>query len=867
MAKKGRIVVDDPGRKERKARYRAEILKGGILRLLVLLRGEFPEGDTFLVPGLSALRGAEGEVIEEGEGRFLFEVPGEGEYRLSVQGTGERSLALEGPRGLLLVQNPLVLRNSGTLPDPSLTPEAYLLVDYPMVTLPKDRYGTSERLDGGFKARRDCFAVYILLAHKDPRLLRRQYLSLTGRPPMLPLGALGCWDSRYYEYTDETVKEEVLRYEKEGLPLDYFVIDTDWRESGAKKGAGYKLNEKDFPDLPATFRWLHERGIRAMFNDHPEPVEGARSLMDPEESKYRAENLEHYLALGLDSWWYDRNWWTRLKAPVKEIRPETWGFHLYQDVTEAFHEKNPLPSGKVLRSLMMGNVDEVTNGEWKGIGNSASHRYGVQWTGDNWMSCRSLKAEFRNMLRAGRDMVPYCSSDLTGHIGDGSSRLYARWVEFGALSPIYRFHSTCGNKRYRQPWNYGEEGMRAAKEYGSLRYRLMPLYYALAHEAYETGMPLLRSLSFEDPSPAARREDVALLGRDLAFGLVPHEDRYYEPSADSFPGGIEATYYDGVSLEGEPVHRAKEGVLSFDWSRRCPIPGHGLEKWSASFEFDFRSPLPGKNVLLIGSDDGIRVWVDGILLDDSWGNRGFAYDEVLTLEGKESHHVRIEYFQDGGGAGLRLALRPVEEKEDIAGSYLPRGRTWIDLFSGKRRRGGRSFKGKYASLEIPLHVAEWGILPLLPDHRNASKMGWDRIALELFPGERSGMGRLDLYEDDGETLDYKDGKFRTTGFRLYRINDDVDELAFEVPKGTFDGPRFIKARHYVFRVHAPKGKKVVYCYDPGDGQVLPIKYIPRDEHAFPLKGKGGAPDGDVYEMEADVPLVNVGEMRLRFVYE
>lgn len=63
------------------------------------------------------------------------------------------------------------------------------------------------------------------------------------------------------------------------------------------------------------------------------------------------------------------------------------------------------------------------------------------------------------------------------------------------------------------PWLFGGVAEKVTKEYVGMRYRLLPLYYALAHENYTNGMPVLRRLDVNYPQYAeARRNDEYLLG-------------------------------------------------------------------------------------------------------------------------------------------------------------------------------------------------------------------------------------------------------------------------------------------------------------------------------------------------------------------
>src|SRR5699024_8947195 len=124
--------------------------------------------------------------------------------------------------------------------------------------------------------------------------------------------------------TEEEAKQLILDYEKHDVPLDNMVIDTDWRDCA--DGWGYDINTKLFPDMKRFLDFAHAHGVEVMFNDHPEPVEGAH-VFAPKEIAYREEKLQSLMGLGLDTWWYDRNWSTSLISPTRNIRHETFGLY------------------------------------------------------------------------------------------------------------------------------------------------------------------------------------------------------------------------------------------------------------------------------------------------------------------------------------------------------------------------------------------------------------------------------------------------------------------------------------------------------------------------------------------------------------
>jgi alpha-glucosidase (family GH31 glycosyl hydrolase) len=87
--------------------------------------------------------------------------------------------------------------------------------------------------------------------------------------------------------------------------------------------------------------------------------------------------------------------------------------------------------------------------------------------------------------------------DGGGFQGHPSDENYARWMEFGAFTPIFRVHGVYQEKR--QPWRYGPVAERAAAHAIRLRYELLPYMYAYAWRDHVAGVGLVRPLTFGWP--------------------------------------------------------------------------------------------------------------------------------------------------------------------------------------------------------------------------------------------------------------------------------------------------------------------------------------------------------------------------------
>lgn len=809
--------------------------------------GTFTDKGTLFCPGIKDASPLDFAGSSDEESLQIYD----GEIRIHVK-KAEGFYGVKVYQGRKEIYSFKEIINSGEIPFPKDTPMVFPLLDAPKIYLNENGYKPLPGVkNNGFTFDEENSDLYLILCLGDPTSLRKGYIAVTGPTEMVPFSAIGAWDSKYFEYTDATIKEEIDLYHKYGLPLDNFVIDTDWRVND-NNGAGYSVNTNDFPDIEATFASIHAEKLQVMFNDHPEPVEGAENAFDPLEVAYREKNLRTLLEKGLDYWWYDRNWWTRLKSPVKGLTSETVGYYLYDDVARSYNALHKAPSGYPKRTLMMGNVDQIFNGTYIGITNSASHRYVIQWTGDTSMAAESLSQEMIDMLKAGNNLITYISSDISGHFGDGDDDLYTRWLEHGALSPILRLHSTKGQKRYRQPWLYGKKALKHAKDLYGLRYSLLPLYYALSHHSYLDGTPISATPDFYgDKDYDLSKGRTAMLGPSLLYSVpIPENDTLPLPKGSL---DLEVSYFKNTKCKGEPVLVKKQKSLDFVTKPDESLMPELLpaENWSLIAKGTIKGGKEDYR-LVVGSDDGVRVYLDGKLVLNSWVERGFSLDAGPIIKAGSEHTILIKYFQAAGGAGLSLRFQKLEEKLDPVKYYLPHGE-WIDLFDGsliKAPAHGRKMAGKCPFGVFPFYVKAGSIIVKGEVEERAVSQIWDRIYVDIFPAAHE--HSFVLYEDDRVSEAYKDGYFRETTFKGEKVKGTYELTVSKAEGKGYYGDDQYRERQATFRFHLREGFKVEKVLM--DGQELPFKKIAKKKGAFPLANHGGVPDASLIEVEAVLPL-------------
>jgi alpha-glucosidase len=127
---------------------------------------------------------------------------------------------------------------------------------------------------------------------------------------------------------------------------------------------------------------------------------------------------------------------------------------------------------------------------------AGGQRYSTIWTGDNASYDAHMILGVRLVNSLGLCGFPFAGPDIGGFIGEPSADLITRWLSIGIYTPFLRNH-VAYDRNYREPWIYGKEYEKIARELINQRYRMLPYLYSVAYEATQTGMPVNRTLAID----------------------------------------------------------------------------------------------------------------------------------------------------------------------------------------------------------------------------------------------------------------------------------------------------------------------------------------------------------------------------------
>ncbi len=126
--------------------------------------------------------------------------------------------------------------------------------------------------------------------------------------------------------------------------------------------------------------------------------------------------------------------------------------------------------------------------------------------------------------------------------------------------------------------------------------------------------------------------------------------------------------------------------------------------------------------------------------------------------------------------GRDLLVAPVVEKDAKSRRvYLPAG-TWYDWWTGEKLKGSRWTERPVDLATLPLYVRAGAIIPIDPVRQYTSEPVTEPTTLRVYSGTN---GTFTLYDDDGQSLGYRDGSDTKTIWLRLRWDDAARRLTLE----------------------------------------------------------------------------------------
>ena len=349
------------------------------------------------------------------------------------------------------------------------------------------------------------------------------YARLTGSAPVPPRWTFGYLQSRWGWKSRAYIEDALKKFQDLKIPVDAFIYDFEWYttnpdyklpQDGMTGFEDFGWNTNLFPDPAARIRDYKNQGVH--FVGIRKPRLGNRDTLAMARAKgwvLRITNDEYYHSRDVNFHNPDfRQWYIEQSAGLLQTGIDGWWNDEGESMFTTYYYWN-LTEAEALARYRPGERLWTLN---RAFSPGVQRLGAAAWTGDipsSWEALAETPTSLLNWSLAG---MPYETCDVGGFSGNPSSELLSRWMEAGVFFPVMRSHSEI-HATPRFPWLFGDEALTAIRKAIDLRYRLIPFYYSLAHETFQTGLPLMRPLLMEFPDDlhTANLSDEWMIGDTL----------------------------------------------------------------------------------------------------------------------------------------------------------------------------------------------------------------------------------------------------------------------------------------------------------------------------------------------------------------
>ncbi|MBL8030271.1 MAG: NPCBM/NEW2 domain-containing protein [Candidatus Doudnabacteria bacterium] len=120
-----------------------------------------------------------------------------------------------------------------------------------------------------------------------------------------------------------------------------------------------------------------------------------------------------------------------------------------------------------------------------------------------------------------------------------------------------------------------------------------------------------------------------------------------------------------------------DAAINFEWDMNSPANGVTNEKFAVRWTADLNFPVTGTYNFSAETDDGMRIWIDNVLVLNKWQNQSTTYRFSHNLtQGK--HNIKVEYYENTVAAKAKLswtlgnvagALTPVKITQNLSKGF------------------------------------------------------------------------------------------------------------------------------------------------------------------------------------------------------
>ncbi len=176
------------------------------------------------------------------------------------------------------------------------------------------------------------------------------------------------------------------------------------------------------------------------------------------------------------------------------------------------------------------------------------------------------------------------------------------------------------------------------------------------------------------------------------------------PATIPLDNGFAASYFNNMTLAGNPVLQRLEQEVDNEWGNGSPGSGVNSDFFSARWTGDVTF-APGTYRFTVRADDGVRLKIDNNTVINQWKDQGpTTYTADVSLS--DVSRIVMEYYENGGGATAQMSWALVQSGTNppTQPGSAPAGQYLAQYYNNMTLAGSPA----YSSIEADVNH-DWGL--------------------------------------------------------------------------------------------------------------------------------------------------------------
>jgi hypothetical protein len=129
--------------------------------------------------------------------------------------------------------------------------------------------------------------------------------------------------------------------------------------------------------------------------------------------------------------------------------------------------------------------------------------------------------------------------------------------------------------------------------------------------------------------------------------------------------GLRGQYYDNTNFTTLRLTRT-DATINFNWGTGSPAANIGADTFSVRWMGQVQARFSELYRFYTTSDDGVRLWVNGVQLINNWTNHSATENSgTITLVANQKYDIVMEYYDNTGSAVARLSWSSPSQAKQI----------------------------------------------------------------------------------------------------------------------------------------------------------------------------------------------------------